>query len=312
MGELRKDYILDRWVIISPKRSARPHELSRSAAVEEGKCLFCPGNESSTPSEIGRVPGNGGWQLRWFENKFPAVKAEGSHKIKTEGRFYTSGNAFGYHEVIVETPRHDKQLAELPVEDIEKVLNVYARRIVELESKPNIAYVNVFKNSGYLGGTSIVHSHSQVIATTVVPPDVRNKLSAMLSFISCPYCAIIPSEKKSERFCFENDAFVAFTPYASRFNYEVWIFPKMHSARFEELDFSKLAEVLSKVLRRVHELNIDYDMFVHYAPKESDLFHVHLEICPRRAIWAGFELESGIIINSVSPEDAAKFYRGEE
>lgn len=312
MGEIRKDYILDRWVIISPKRGARPHELQKPAAVQEATCFFCPGHESLTPPEIGRVVKNGGWQIRWFENKFAAVKPEGDTAIKTEGRFYTFGNAYGYHEVIVETPRHDRQLADLPVEEIEQVLHVYARRIVELESKPNVSYVNVFKNHGYLGGTSIVHSHSQVIATGIVPPDIRKKLTAIRGFISCPYCFIIPSERNSGRFCFENNDFIAFTPYASRFNYEVWIFPKMHIARFEDLNFATLAQLLSKALEKVHELNIDYDMFVHYAPRGEDVFHLHLEICPRHAIWAGFELESGIIINSVAPEDAAKFYRGEE
>lgn len=313
MGELRKDYILDRWVIISPKRGQRPHELQKAVtAVQPGQCFFCPGSENLTPSEIGRVPRNGGWAVRWFENKFAAVKPEGDFSVRTDNRFYTFASNYGYHEVVVETPRHDKQLAELPVEDIEQVLHVYARRIVELESKPNIAYVNVFKNHGYLGGTSIVHSHSQIIATAIVPPDIRKKVGAIHDFISCPYCQVVESEKNSGRRCFENDDFVAFTPYASRFNYEIWVFPKIHVSRFEALDFSKLAEIMARVLRKVHELNYDYDMFVHYGPRGEDMFHVHIEVCPRQAIWAGFELESGIIINSVAPEDAAKFYRGEE
>ena len=82
MGELRKDYVLDRWVIISPKRGKRPHELSKDAKVVEGKCYFCPGSEDSTPPEIGRVPLNGGWQIRWFENKFAALKPEGVNRFR--------------------------------------------------------------------------------------------------------------------------------------------------------------------------------------------------------------------------------------
>ncbi len=311
MGELRKDYILDRWVIISSGRGARPHELQKTTAVQQGACFFCPGNESLTPPEIGRIVKNGGWQLRWFENKFPALKTEGQPSVKTDNRFYTFASAYGYHEVIVETPRHDKQLAELPVDEIEQMLHVYARRIVELEAKPNIAYVNVFKNHGYLGGTSIVHSHSQVMATSIIPPLIQEKLSAMRRFLSCPYCAVIQSESNSGRKCFENNDFIAFSPYASRFNYEVWIFPKMHVARLEEVNFAGLADIMSKVLRKVHEVNLDYNLLVQHGPRGED-FHFHIEVCPRAAIWAGFELSSGIIINSVSPEDAAKFYRGEE
>ncbi len=312
MGELRKDYILDRWVIISSGRSKRPHEIQKATLqVKEGVCYFCPGNESLTPPEIGRVVKNGGWQLRWFENKFPALKPEGNILPKTDNRFYTFANSFGRHEVVVETPRHDRQLAQLGMDEIQEVLHVYARRIVQLEQAPGIKYVNVFKNHGYLGGTSIVHSHSQVMAMAVIPGEIESKISAMRKFLSCPYCSVVQSEINSGRRCSENADFLAFAPYASRFNYEVWIFPKAHIARFEGVNFSSLAESLSKVLKKVHEGGLDYNLLVQYGPKGED-FHFHIEVCPRAAIWAGFEFNSGIIINSVSPEDAAKFYRGEE
>jgi len=310
VGELRKDYVLDRWVIISSARAQRPHELQKSVTKQKGACYFCPGSESSTPAEIGRVVKNGSWQIRWFENKFPALKPEGQPSLHTDNRFYTSASAYGYHEVVVETPRHDRQLAQLSAEEIEEVLYVYARRIVELEKKPNIKYVSVFKNHGYLGGTSIIHSHSQIMATAILPPEIEAKLSAMRKFISCPYCNVIRSESNSGRKCFENDDFIAFTPYASRFNYEIWIFPKQHIPRMEDINFSSLASVVRSVLKKVHEANLDYNMIVQYGPKGED-FHFHIEVCPRSAIWAGFEFASGIVINSVSPEDAAKYYRDE-
>ncbi|MCX6708752.1 MAG: galactose-1-phosphate uridylyltransferase [Candidatus Woesearchaeota archaeon] len=311
MGEVRKDYILDRWVIVSPKRGQRPHELKKPPIVETGVCFFCPGSENLTPPEIGRVTKNGVWQLRWFENKFAALKPDGDFSFKSDNRFYSFSSAYGYHEVVVETPRHDRQLAQLSVDEVEQVLNVYARRIVELESKPNVAYVNVFKNHGLYGGTSIVHSHSQIMALAFVPPEIGEKISAMRKFISCPYCSIVRSEMNSGRLCFENSDFVAFCPYASRFNYEVWIFPKNHISRLENVNFAGLADVLVRVLKKVFDAGFDYNMFVQYGPKGED-FHFHVEICPRVAIWAGFELCSGVIINSVAPEDAAKFYRGEE
>jgi UDPglucose--hexose-1-phosphate uridylyltransferase len=310
VGELRKDYVLDRWVVISSARAQRPHELQKSVTKQKGACYFCPGSESSTPAEIGRVVKNGSWQIRWFENKFPALKPEGQPSLHTDNRFYTSASAYGYHEVVVETPRHDKQLAQLSAEEIEEVLYVYARRIVELEKKPNIKYVSVFKNHGYLGGTSIIHSHSQIMATAILPSEIEAKLSAMRKFISCPYCNVIRSESNSGRKCFENDDFIAFTPYASRFNYEIWIFPKQHIPRMEDINFSSLAPIVRSVLKKVHEANLDYNMIVQYGPKGED-FHFHIEVCPRSAIWAGFEFASGIVINSVSPEDAAKYYRDE-
>jgi len=311
MGQLRKDYILERWGVISSARGKRPHELQKAAKVKEGACFFCPGNEKLTPPEIGRIVRNGNWQLRWFENKFPALKPEGQWSAKTDSRFYTSADAYGYHEVIVETPRHDRQLTQFNAEELENVFHVYARRIVDLESKPNIAYVNVFKNHGYLAGTSIAHSHSQVMATSFVPTEIQDKITAMRKFISCPYCSIIQSEKNSGRYCFENQDLIAFTPYASRFNYELWIFPKLHVSRLEEINTASLAEILVKVMEKVHELKTDYNILLQYGPKKQD-FHLHVEVCPRSARWGGFELGSGVIINTVSPEDAAKFYRGEE
>jgi len=308
MGELRKDYILDRWVIISPKRGKRPHQLQQSAKTEVKTDFFAPGNEEMTPPEIGRVPKNGGWQLRWFENKFAALKPEGDPHIKTHNRFFTFADAYGHHEVIVETPRGDKQLAEFSAEGLEQVLHVYARRILEIEKKQDIVYVNVFKNHGYNAGTSLVHSHAQIIATSIVPPEIQKKLAAMRRFVSCPYCDIVQEEMKGKRACVENAEFAAFCPYASRFNYEVWVFPKHHIARFEDVNFTALAEVLSKVLGKLAETGLDYNMLIQYGPKGDD-FHFHIEVCPRTAIWAGFEYASGIIINTVAPEDAAAFYR---
>ncbi|MBI4146868.1 galactose-1-phosphate uridylyltransferase [Candidatus Woesearchaeota archaeon] len=307
MGELRKDYLLDRWVIISSGRGKRPHEIEKQEVEHVEKCRFCPGNESMTPPEIGRVPKNGSWAVRWFGNPFAALNAEGQVSPKTDNRFFTFASSYGVQEVIAETPRHDRQLADLSVEEIEQVLHVYARRIVELEKFPNIEYVCVFKNHGLLGGTSLVHSHSQVWATGVLPLEVQAKLNAMARFLQCPYCAIVEKERKGSRLCFENEAFVAFAPYASRFNYECWIFPKQHVGRLEDVNFASLAVVLRQVLQKIGRL--DYNLLVFYGPKGRD-FHFHVEVCPRVGIWAGFELGTGIIVNSVSPEDAAKYYRG--
>ncbi|RJQ21409.1 galactose-1-phosphate uridylyltransferase [Candidatus Woesearchaeota archaeon] len=308
MAELRKDYFLDRWVLIAPKRGKRPHEIEQKELHHEGVCSFCPGNESMTPREIGRIPQNGGWAVRWFPNPFAALVPEGNAAPRTDNRFFTFAGGFGHQEVIAETPRHDKQLADLSEGEIAQVLEVYARRIVELEKKERIAYVSVFKNHGFQAGTSIVHSHSQVWAMGVIPRDVQEKLRASAKFLRCPYCAVIDVESVGARRCFENADFIAFTPYASRFNYEVWVLPRQHVSRFEQLNVKSLAAILKKVLVRVG--NLDYNLTVTYAPKGRDL-HVHLELLPRVALWGGFELGTGVIVNAVSPEDAARFYRGE-
>ncbi len=310
MGELRKDYILDQWVLITEKRGKRPHEFKQAKPViKEGICYFCPGNEDKTPPEIGRI-GNDKWLVRWFENKFPAVDQAGHPGTKTDNRFYTYGDAYGHHTIIVETRDHNKQLCDLTVPEIVRVFDAYQNRIDELNQKYGVAYVNVFKNHGPMAGTSIVHSHSQVITTDIIPSRILAEALACSKFTSCPYCDIIQREKDSERRCYENNSFVAFAPYASRYNFEIWIFPKQHARHLHETNLHDLADILKKVLTKLHELNVSYNYALHYAPKDHDL-HFHIEVYPEIAVWGGFERGSNMIINAVPPEKAAQFYRGE-
>lgn len=318
--ELRKDYILDRWVYLAAERKKRPVEFRREIMEESKTCFFCPGNESLTPPEIGRINAEGGkgtneWLARWFLNKFPAVDESSPEaaKARTDNGFFTFASAYGRHEIVVETPNHDEQLWDLGREHIVKLLRVYFSRIDELEKLPGISYVAVFKNNGREAGTSLVHSHAQVAAVGIAPPAVVEETEAAKKFSSCPYCRIVDVEKGSFRRCFENSSFAAFAPYASRFNYELWIFPKKHIRRFSELDngeIDALAEVLGKVLEKLKQINAPYNFFFHYAIKGDDL-HAHIEVIPRLSIWAGFEFSTGVTISSVTPESAAAFYRGE-
>jgi len=311
MVELRKDYILDRWIIVSEKRGSRPKQFKKIESKKEGFCFFCSGNESTTPKEIGRISDKQGkWKIRWFPNKFAAVLAEGSPKFKKSG-IYEHGNAYGYHEVIVETNDHKKQLPDLTKSHLADVLKVYKERIEKLEKKKGIKYVLVFKNSGAKGGTSLIHSHTQLAAYNKIPQLVQDEVKASIKKGKCEYCNIIKKEAKSKRWIKQNKNFVAFCPYASRFNYEAWIFPKKHIKNITEMndnEINDLAELLKHILVKINKITDSYNFFLHYAPKGKDL-HFHIEVCPRIATWAGFELGSNDIINSVSPETAAKYYR---
>ncbi len=317
--ELRKDYILDRWVIIAPGRGKRPEEFKTNDDIYANdagpqKCFFCPGNESLTPSETGRVKDNSShWKLRWFPNRFPAVDRRGNPAVRNDNKYFTFSDAYGDHQVVVETKEHHKQLIDLSEDEIMDLLKVYSNRIDDMINQPNINYVCVFKNEGPKAGTSVVHSHSQIVSLNIIPPEVREKLDAVKKYPSCPYCDIIKIENKSFRHVHEDDTTVTFTPYASRFNFEVWIFPKNHYKTL--VDFSQdelfdLAAAIKRVLRKMKEINANFNMVMFYAPKGDDL-HFHIEILPRTATWAGFEFGTGVTINTVSPEDAAMFYRGE-
>ena len=311
MNELRKDYVLDRWVIIATGRGKRPHQF---APAKENKkvdvCFFCPGNEHMTPPEIDRIEENGNWVVRIFPNKFPIATREGEPHVKTDNTFYTYASAYGSHEVLVESPNHEDEFGDLSIERIVKILKMYNKRIEELSKINDVHYVLVFKNQGKEAGTSLIHTHTQIIALNKVPCLVQDEAEATKD--ECKYCEVIESEKNSSRRIMEN-SFVSFAPYASRFPFEAWIFPKRHINMLNEMneqEYEDLAKHLKLILSKLEGINAPYNFFIHYAPKGDDL-HLHIEVVPRLSIWAGLELGGDVEVNIMPPEDAAKFYRGE-
>lgn len=323
MNELRKDYLLDRWVIIATERAKRPHDF-RTAPKEESSskvCFFCPGNEHTTPPEIYRVEEDGRWLIRVVPNKFPAVTHESSASsgIKTDNTFYTYASAYGRHEIIIETNEHGKELEDMPKEHIKKILETFILRISELMKDPEIGYVSVFKNKGKEAGASISHPHSQIIAYNGMPSVIKRELEASYRHYvlhkKCAFCDIIGREKKSYRCVFETQHTVAFTPYASRFPFEIRLFPQRHISgigHMHEDELLDFAESLKKTLLKLKEIGeVPYNLIFHTVTDNSSNYHFHVEILPRLTVWAGFELETGTIINPVPPEDAAKFYRGD-
>ncbi|MEM2121389.1 MAG: galactose-1-phosphate uridylyltransferase [Candidatus Woesearchaeota archaeon] len=312
--ELRKDYILDRWVIVANNRSKRPSDFTKPQNVlkEKKDCPFCPGNEEQTPPEIGRISEGNFWKIRWFDNKFSAAELRGNFVIRTDNTYFTFSDSFGKHEVIVETPIHNKKFYDLEENTIAQLLKIYSNRIEELSKINGIEYVQVFKNSGSDAGASLEHEHTQILATNKIPVVVEQMVRATKSFGFCPYCQILNIEKNSYRRCFESESFVSFTPYASRFPFEIWVFPKEHITKmsdFDDKEIFELASMLKRITKKISELNVGYNMMFYYSPKNADL-HFHIEILPRTSTWAGMEF-SGLHIITISPEDAALFYRGE-
>ena len=314
--EIRKDYIEDKWVIINPARGKRPHEFVQEPTPQHDTavCSFCPGNEKLAPPEIGRISApDGKWRMRWFENKFAFVKLEGNPIVKTDNTYFTFSSAYGKQEVIVETDDHSKQLWDLDEADVKQLFEIYKMRIEELSKMPNINYVSVFKNHGKAAGTSLLHSHSQIVAYNILPNKIGKLIKRVEEFSHCPYCDILNVEKRSYRRVWEDNNFVAFCPYASRFSYEVWVFPKRHVSKLAQLseeEMWSLSKAMKYLLVKLKSINAEFNYFLNYSPFTED-FHFHIRINPRFSIWAGFEWSTDCVINSVPPEDAAKFYRGE-
>jgi len=312
----RKHYFLDKWVLISENREKRPSEFSRKAGHVglEKSCPFCPGNESLTPKELGRVSSRSGWSIRWFENKFAAVSPNAGGVSQAGSPLFIEEPSFGYHYIIVDTPKHNFPLSSFSKSHMIKLFNVYSALVDSLMSKPKIKYVVLFKNHGAGAGASLSHEHTQIVALTKVPPLFKQEFSSFSRYFKkrrrCLMCDIIRSERREDkRIVFENDSALVLAPFAPLYSLEVFIIPKRHVQLLSDLSDEELKDfvlLLRRVVKRLDSSNIDYNFVLHYSRDRS--FHLYLDVIPRLNKHAGFEM-SGFVINSVSPETSVKFYR---
>jgi UDPglucose--hexose-1-phosphate uridylyltransferase len=331
MPELRQDYATKEWVIIATERAKRPHDLIKGRSDppplpdHDPHCPFCPGNEHLTPGELfalrdGASPTEQ-WRVRVVPNKFPALVPDGRPQRSRRG-LYLRMEGVGQHEVVIETPEHNKTLALLTVEQVTDVVRVYRARYQALNENPANELVLIFRNHGERAGTSLVHPHSQIVATPFVPVPIRRQLYEAERHYDamgrCVYCDILAHELEAgERIVVDNTHFVAFVPYAARGPFEVHILPKVHQASFGELPDEQLddfAATLRTVLRKLYFglKNPDYNFAIitapHYQQNEPH-FHWHLRILPRLTTPAGFEMGTGMFINVALPEENAQFLR---
>lgn len=329
MPELRKDPVTGRWVIIATDRAKRPSDFVRDKVEIRGAgfCPFCYNNESKTPPEIMayRSDGSGrdtpGWTLRVVPNKFPALRIEGDLNRQGEG-LYDKMEGIGAHEVIIETPDHQKTLPMLSPHQIEDVLWAFRDRILDLKKDRRFKYVLIFKNHGEAAGASLEHTHSQLIALPVVPKRVLEEIAGAKEYYvykdRCIYCDIIQQETDSGvRLIAENEAFVAIAPFAPRFPFEMWILPKVHQSAFDESlkhEYAQLSLILKDMLARLDQVleHPAYNYVIHTSPlheSSNDYYHWHMEIMPKLTKVAGFEWGTGFYINPTPPEESAKFLR---
>jgi len=322
--QLRKDPIIDRWVIIAADRARRPYDFEATPHRPPDRfCPFCQGNEQATPHEIAayRDPDTRadepGWRVRVVANKFPALQSDGQPS-RQEDDLFTTAEGVGAHEVIIESPRHIASITELSGDEFRDVLGIYLDRLLDLKQDARLVHALIFKNVGAAAGASLEHIHSQLIAIPVVPTVAREEMAGSLDFFSrtgsCVYCEMIRRElAEGGRIVAVQGDFVAFCPFASRFPYETWVLPKSHSSHFEDLPRDQLADlstITQSVVARLENV-LDrpaYNYVIHSAPfdmRSLAHYHWHIEVMPSVTKAAGFEWGTGFHINPVSPEEAA-------
>ena len=328
MSQFRQNPISKHWVLIAPNRSKRPEQFAQQQVISQNMpeiipaCVFCPGNESKN-NDILRFPKGKDWQIRVIPNKFEALS---DVPLTADKEFYISRSGTGDHEVVI-TRKHNEPIALQSITTVVDTLKILQQRYLELAKHPQLAYIQIFYNHGREAGASLIHPHFQIIATPFVPNNIHDEITGCYHYYQaekkCIYCAIMEEERKqNERVFYETEDFIVLAPYASRSPFETWILPRKHASNFEEIsekEISQLANVLKLVLGRLYIKLSDpaLNFYIHTMPlaqaghsaHRKEVYHWHLVIFPRIAIWAGFEYATGIPINPMPPEDAVKFLK---
>jgi len=327
MPELRQNWFNKEWVIIATERAKRPEELKlrRERPVlphYSEKCPFCPGNEHMAPPEVMHLDGDGSaWQIRVIPNKFPALAREGE-PVRKITRSRRTMNGVGVHDVIVDGRDHASTTALFSDSQVTNIIRCYKTRYLDLAKDPRITHITIFKNHGTGAGTSLEHPHSQLIATPVISHQVRDRMYEALrhydEYGECIFCEVLREElADGTRIVEVTDHFVALEPFASPTPFATHIFPRRHMASFGDIrddEMADLGSVLRVVLAKLYFglQDPDFNYTIRSAPAENRgvmYYHWYLSVIPRLTQVAGFELGSGMFINTVLPEAAAEFLR---
>ena len=306
-NELRWNPILGEWIIVASKRETRPWRPKT--------CPFCPGSE-----ETGY-----GWKIKVLPNRFPALRTDAQTSIESHG-IYVVKPAYGYCEVIVETPMHEGDLCDIEINNLKEFIDVLAERFVKLGSDPKIKYVFEFRNKGAAIGVSLHHPHSQIYALPFIPPRIKRELKNAKKFWSkrgiCLFCHIIKLEKDfGKRIIYENDHFIQFLPFFAMWPYETHIYPKRHVQSLNMLSDEEryaLADVLkvaTKTYNTLFDMSLPYIMAIHQKPtdgKDYSFYHMHIEFYPpnrdkeKVKYAAGIEWGAGTFTYDALPEERAR------
>jgi len=332
LSEYRQNVTNGEWVIIAAERAKRPADYAATIKMKavlpehSANCPFCAGNEDKCKEPTYEV-GADNWLVRVVPNIYAAVSrpeqipTEPTIRKRSAGiNLFTQG--YGVAEVIIESPKHNANLAFMEKTDVYEVIKAYRERFNALSSDHNIAVVNIFKNYGKTAGASLEHPHSQIIATHVLPTHITDRLAyarrAFNTYGTCIFCDLIQKEMEfGERIIAISKHFIAFCPFASKYPYEMRIFPLKHSALFGTIsddEMLDLSYILKAVLAKMSTLlgDPDYNYYVRTVPNSDGdvrFYHWHIAITPRLTRPAGFELGTRIYINAIPPEQAAEELR---
>ncbi|RLE17072.1 MAG: galactose-1-phosphate uridylyltransferase [Acidobacteria bacterium] len=332
MSEFRKDPVQNRWVIIDPDypiddRGLYTVDLPDDLPALDPDCPFCPGREALVGPELLRynfIPKDGvDWDIRVVPNRVPVLRVETQIEKEADG-IYDWMSGVGADEILIESPYHNDLPHRIQPNRVEQVFWAIHDRILDLRKDTRLNYLFYFKNFGHQAGDVVVHPHSRMIGTPFIPATVEEELLGGEEYFDlkerCVFCDMVKQEMKAGlRMVAENEYFISFCPYASRYPFETWIIPTGHLSHFEASSKNhlyNLAEIYTETFKKLHKVleNVPFAMVMHNGPlQEEDLpyFHWHLEIYPILTCCPGQAMGGQIYTNPVAPEQAAAALRGE-
>ncbi|APH39729.1 galactose-1-phosphate uridylyltransferase [Methanohalophilus halophilus] len=319
MSQIRKHYFMDEYCIIAPRRNKRPSDYADSIFEKKtSECVFCEGYEDNTPpatavyknEEILQDTDNSrikNWGIRCFPNRYPALSSKSERPSDT---ISTTMEGYGFHEVIVETPKHSHKVSNFSDDEIMLFMKAYQDRVTYYQSLEKIAYVSLFKNEGQKAGASIAHAHSQLIALPFIPPELKREVEVIKASETCPYCNIIVEECGGPRLLYHNEEFIVIAPYFSKVPYELWILPQRHINHISDFTEDMLGLLGDAIIFSLSSINnilkeVPYN-YMFYQLQDDPKYHFNLRIQPVTSIAAGFEKNTGIYINTMPPENAVQ------
>ncbi|MEK7611809.1 MAG: DUF4921 family protein [Patescibacteria group bacterium] len=324
LSELRQDLISGDWIVVAPKRGNRPHELETKKSRKRAPKSTCPfeHKQLETVKPILRIGDERDWNVIIIPNKFPAFTHHGVCPVIHEKGPFLVTEGIGHHDIVVMRD-HDTDFASVPLEEAVGVFQAFRGRYQTMLQEECISYVSMFHNWGASAGASLYHPHFQIISIPVIPPDIRHSLVGSHEYFKnhgqCVHCALVEWElKEGKRIIVENEHAIAITPFTSRTNFEIRVFPKRHLPYFEDTppgEIASVVQVLHQALGLMRKTlnDPDYNFFIHTSPvkdkEKYEHYHWHIEIVPKTNIDAGFELGTGIDIISVNPDDAANMFK---
>jgi len=318
MSQLRLNPLTGRWVTVAVERAARPGELiSRQLPVESDPdrlCPFCPGNEESTPPALETYGSTGAWQVRVVPNLFPAFEGNEPLRVQNLGPVWTQASASGVHEVLVFTPEHTGSWADLNDKQAGLAMAAIRDRMEDHARRSTVRYTQAIVNAGREAGASLEHPHGQLLGIPFVPGEIAEEEAGFRRYEgSCLLCTTLEAEVQSgHRVVLENERVMVICPFWSGAPYEMLVIPRTHEVHLENTspaDVVAVGRAIRDALMRLrtHVGDAAYNLVFHTAPHHHEgPFHWHVHIVPRLTSLAGFEQGTGVMINIVAPELAAR------